>query len=674
MEGAFAAHRKIASLARELDGFADGGPMWEHVIRPLNEAANQEAVMNAAATAGMARIFDEHYRPAERAQFYRKTHLPALGPQTNASASLSKMARLMVALNAGNSTNKQRMRDGHGWNDGQVQAILDTLDERDWRFVQQVWDFIDSYWPAIKAKQERVYGIAPVKVEAEEILTRFGRFRGGYFPIKFEGQLVPSASSHQDAEIASLQKFAAYAQATTRRGHTQERVAGDVRTPVRLDFGVIFEHVGQVIHDLSHHETLIDVGRVLRDENVSSAIYEVAGPAVFQQFKNTLRDVAFGDVPARDDMERVLDHVRRGSTVVGLGWNLTTGLLQPLGLTQSIQRIGVKWVALGMTRWLQGAARMEGTVTWIHGKSAFMRLRGQTMQREINEIRNQVGLDTGRLTGWVDAALRKVSFDQVTRVGIADSYFFLIHRMQMVADVPTWLGAYEKAMADPANVTPEGQPDEERAVALADQAVLDSQGGGQIKDLASVQRGSAWLKLFTNFYSFFNTTYNLWMEAQRKARSRRTPLAMGRLAVDYLLLFAIPATLGSLLRDAMKGEDDEDKVLEHALTANVAYMLGTMVLLREFGGAVQGYAGYEGPAGSRAIASLSKVIKQVESAVVEQDPAKLTEASLRALNDAAGAFFHYPAGQVRRTYEGIVALAEGRTQNPFAVITGAPED
>ena len=36
--------------------------------------------------------------------------------------------------------------------------------------------------------------------------------------------------------------------------------------------------------------------------------------------------------------------------------------------------------------------------------------------------------------------------------------------------------------------------------------VLDVQRGGQLKDLAAVQRGGELQKLWTNFYSFFNTS------------------------------------------------------------------------------------------------------------------------------------------------------------------------
>ena len=260
-----------------------------------------------------------------------------------------------------------------------------------------------------------------------------------------------------------------------------------------------------------------------------------------------------------------------------------------------------------------------------------------------------------------------MSADKVTKQGIADSYFYLIGKMQMVADVPTWLGAYEKAMADPTNVLDDGTVDEARAVALADQAVIDSQGSGHIKDMASVQRGPAYLKLWTNFYSFFNVTYNQWMESQRKARTQRTPAAMGRLAVDYLLLFVVPATLGALLRDLLRGEDDEEVLVRNVITANLSYMLGTMLFMRELGGAVQGYAGYEGPAGARPVARLVTFTR----ALVQGDAT--TPAALRALWDAAGAVFHFPAAQLWRTATGIDALLAGRTSNPTALFLGAPD-
>jgi hypothetical protein len=673
----FASHRKIASLAREMDGFADGGPVWEYIIRPMNEAANEEAAMNAEATKRLYELF-ARYSPAERSALYRLEHRPALGAATDPRASMSKAGILVVALNWGNETNRQRMRDGHGWTDTQVQALLDTLDRRDWEFVQSTWDFIEEYWPAIKAKEERVNGVAPPKVEAVPVFTRFGEFRGGYYPIKFNGELSPSAATHQDVNFSSLQQFASHVAATTARNHTQRRAEGDVTDKaVRLDFGPLFLHVGQVIHDLTHHEMLIDVGRIMRNEDVAQAIYETHGEKVYQQFKNAMRDIAFGDVPARDGMERAINHLRQGATVVGLGWSLTTALLQPLGMTQSWKRIGAKWVGVGIGKWLSSSKQTEGTVKWIYARSTFMRLRGLTQQREINEIRNQIGVDTG--AGWINKALQPVP--PAARQAITDSFFRLIQIGQLTVDVPTWLGAYEKAMADPANVREDGTIDEARVVALADQAVLDSQGGGQIKDMASVQRGSAYLKLLTNFYSFFNTTFNLWSESVHEAQYRKwksdgQAMIVGRLMVDYLALFLIPATLGTVVRGLMKsGDDDDDEsFVKDIVGANLAYMAGTMVGLRELGGAVQGFTNYEGPAGNRAFASASKVLAASYKAAEAGDASKaLTPAALKAFVETGGAILHFPAAQSWRTLTGMAALMEGKTRNPGALVVGYQE-
>ena len=565
------------------------------------------------------------------------------------------MGRIMVALNWGNEGNRQRIRGGYGWNDVQVQAILDTLDARDWTFIQGTWNFIDRYWPEIEAKQKRVTGVAPAKVEAVVVKTKFGEFKGGYFPIKYDDRQSAQAGAHLDLEAGNLQKAAAYVKATTKRGHTEARAA-KVTMPVRLDFGVLFEHVSQVIHDLSHHEMLIDVGRVLGHRDVQKAIYETYGDVVYRQFKDGLRDVAFGVVPAVTAFEKGINHLRSGATIAGLGWNLTTAMLQPLGLTQSMVRIGPKWVGRGLWRWTRDAASLENSVRFITDRSEFMKLRGQTQQREINEIRNAVGVNTGKLSGWVDDVLKTTTLNTVSRQGVADSFFFLIQQMQRVADVPTWLGQYEKSM--------EAGESEARAIALADQAVLDAQGGGQVKDLAGVQRGGPLLKLWTNFYSFFNTTYNLTVESTRRTKFSK-PGQVGRLAVDYLLLYTIPASLGYMLRQALKPGDDDEGLGEGLIRENLGYMLGTILGLRELSGTVQGYFGYEGPAGARAFATAARLLKQVEQGEVDA-------AFWRALNDLAGILFHYPSGQTRRTIEGVAALAEGSTSNPGAVVVGAP--
>jgi hypothetical protein len=283
---------------------------------------------------------------------------------------------------------------------------------------------------------------------------------------------------------------------------------------------------------------------------------------------------------------------------------------------------------------------MENTAKWIHEKSSFMRLRFKTMNREIGEIRNSLSL-RGAVLG-----------------DLENSFFYLIAKMQAVADIPTWLGAYEKAIA-------ENPKDDARAVAIADQAVIDAQGSGHVKDLADVQRGGPLKKLWTSFYSYFSTTYNLTVRSVKRTDWKK-PASVGMLAADVFMLYVIPVAVGMALKEAVKGGgDDDDKDLPTRIANETAmYILGTMVGLREFGSAIQGFRGYQGPPGTRFFAEAGQLAKQVQQGEAD-------EAFWKAANKTAGILFHYPAGQVDRTVRGFRALQEGDA-GPGALLFGPP--
>lgn len=629
----FSSHRKLSSIVRQLDGFKDNGPFWRVFVRSMNEAGDQEAVMRADATESLSALFTPFLKNNKMTD---KVFVPELG------RSLSLETRLAVALNWGNDQNRQRILDGDKWSIVQGNGILSTLTAEQLNFVQDVWDLVDGYWSEIKAKEERVSGVAPDKVQpsAFEVTLADGttkQMRGGYYPIKYDPDRSSKAESNELAELTKQMMQGAFTRATTRRGHTQAR-AEKVNRPVRKDINVVFEHIGQVTHDLAWHEWLIDATRLLRAGGVDSAIRETMGPETLRELKKAVTDIALGETPAQSGFERGINHLRQGVTVVGMGWNLMTSLMQPLGLSQSIVRIGPKWVGKGLARWVGDAARMESTVNEVYAKSDFMRLRGQTMNREINEIRNKV--NGSKLSA------------------LEETYFYLIQKGQLIADLPTWLGQYEKSMATGV--------DDATAVAAADQAVRDSQGGGQVADLARIQRGGPLQKLFTNFYSYFNTTYNLNVERYRDTNFK-SPAEVGRFAVDMLMLNTVPVVLAVLMKEALvgSGEDDEDKLVKKLAAEQLNYLLGTMVGLREVGAAITGFNGYTGPAGTRFFSEIGKLAKQAEQG-------ELDKALLKSLNNAAGMLFHYPAGQVNRTVEGWMAVQEGKA-GPEALVVGPPK-
>ncbi|THF64312.1 hypothetical protein [Pseudothauera rhizosphaerae] len=647
--GFMAAHRKLASLVREMDGMQDGGALWEYLVRPMNEAGEREATMRAEAAQRLHDLAKPLLADGERMGGTGR-HFPSLG------RALNRGERIALALNWGNAGNRQRLLDGRGWTRAQVMPVLQTLTPAEWQFVQGVWDFFEGYRPQIAAKERRVAGKEPEWIEAEPFTVTPANgapiaLRGGYYPVKYDPAQSGEAAAHADAESAKQMMRAAYTAATTRRSFTKSRSERVVGRPLLLSFDGIYQGANEVIHDLAWHEWLIDANKLLR--RLDASMRQGFGAEKVTAIKKAIEDIARGDAPAQHMVERALNHLRTGATITGLGWNLTTALLQPLGFTNSMVRIGPAWVARGMREFYGSPSRMLEKAEEAQAKSEFLRNRARTMNREINDVQNRLEGDKGDI-----------------RLALEASYFILIQKLQAAVDYPTWYGAYEKAMADPANLREGGTADEVRAVAMADQAVIDAQGGGQIKDLAQVQRGSAAWKLFTNFYSYFSVTLNLAAERTRATNFRR-PHDVMRLAGDYLLLFTVPAVLGSLLRDALKGEDDEDELVQNMAAEQISFLMGLFVGVRELTGAAQALAGvgkpfgYSGPAGARFFGEMQKLSQQI-------DQGELDMALFKAANNTAGILFHYPAGQVNRTVEGAAAMLEGRTANPLSVVVGPP--
>jgi hypothetical protein len=644
LEGVWASHRKLSSLFRQMDG-RDDGPLYEYIGRTMNEQGAAEDVMVEKAAVELDRL----YAPVLKlrgglAGSRSKVFIPEI------NASLTRGGRLAVALNWGNDVNRQRLRDGDRWTDAQVAAILRTLTPTELEFVNGMWAYLDSYWPEVSAKEKRVTGVSPDKVEAQPfVLTAADGtevpMRGGYYPLKYDAERSDRTDQQDAQQIAKEMMQGVTTRATTRRGHTKQRVE-DVKRPVRKDLSVITQHITQVVHDLAWHEWLIDTNKLLRDDGVVEAIRSNYGPAVLKTIRDGVQGIATADVKPQTDIDKALLLLRSNVTRATMGASITTAFLQPFGLTQSVVRIGGKHVLRGVARWGGDAARMESTIGWIRGKSEFMRLRSKTFNRELREIQGRVGGKSKAMVA-VDGGL-----------------FWMMQKMQLVADVPTWVGQYEKTMAEgPKADTDDARAElEARAVADADRAVIEAQGGGSIKDLAEVQRKHPML---TQFYSYFSVTLNLTAE-RTAATDFKNPRAVAGWLGDMALLLAIPAILPALILATLRGGDDDDESMaEKVAKWQAGYLLGLVVGVRELSGALGGFD-YAGPPVGRIVGDIGKAGQQTAQGEVD-DAAVLAYARL------IGTAFGIPVTQIIRSYKGWKAWDEGEEgAGAQSVLLGPP--
>jgi hypothetical protein len=125
--------------------------------------------------------------------------------------------------------------------------------------------------------------------------------------------------------------------------------------------------------------------------------------------------------------------------------------------------------------------------------------------------------------------------------------------MDMAVALPTWMGAYRKAMDGEAQGIAAG--DELAATDYADSILRTTQSAGGAKDLARIQAGHPLLKNFTVFYSYFNALFNLFARRMQMTNIRR-PSDYPRFVASMVMLWFAPAILSEVL--AGRGPDDDE--------------------------------------------------------------------------------------------------------------------
>jgi len=333
-------------------------------------------------------------------------------------------------------------------------------------------------------------------------------------------------------------------------------------------------------------------------------------------------------------------NLARNVSFAGLAFNVLSAAKQVTGYSQSVAVIGSKWMGRGVAHTIKHPR--QSFIDAVD-KSDFMKKRATTRMRDLAEVNNTVQ-DQGKVREFLDKG----------------GYAMML-AMQSAVDLPTWWGGYEKAI--------DAGKDEIDAVAMADQAVIDSQGGGLQKDLSSFERTTGAFRLLTGFMSFMNTTLNV------NYRVLKSDQSIPAKAFDLVMVNAIPVALSMILSAALtpgdSGDDDPEKVAKKLAADGLGFMLGQFVGIREvqqIGYAAMGMpqGDYGGAVGLRMFGDLLRLAKQIGQG-------ELDVALRKTVVNAAGDWLRLPAAQINRSVTGIQALSEGKTQNPGAVLTGYQE-
>lgn len=553
-----AAILKVEQMVEWLDGGKIDGPWARFVFDLANDAQVKEYELHAQVTKRIQDLTEKQPKGwGDTLQDTFSVVLPGL------QSPVTRYTLISMALNTGNAGNYQRLRDGYGWSDTTINGALAKLSKEDWDYVQGIWDAVNSLWPDIKALEERTSGVAPPKVEARTVQTRFGDYAGGYFPLAYDPRLSGVGDKQAEATESVAQFMAnGYGRARTDKGYTKQRVE-TLKAPVRLDYEqVLTSHLGKVIKDISHREAIFSLNKLLKDDEIKQVMIDRLGEARYQEFTKWMQVLVSdradtlhsGNVFSRGVMQ-----FRTNMAIVTMGWKVTTMMAQFAGLGPSLDVVKPRFFTQALIDYNKSgpwAAHRETLEQFVYDRSGEMKFRTDNIDRDVRD------------------SLRKLRGDRSPLAAIQRSAFYLTAMADRQVTIPTWLGAYRQAQAEGLN--------EEDSIRAGDRAVRLSQGAAGAKDLASVQRDNELMKLLTMYYTPFSVLYARMRDVGATTRRVKD---MPRAVARMLALVIMPAVMGEIL--AGRGPEEEEDETWWAIRKMLLYPLASVPILKEGSGVIE---------------------------------------------------------------------------------------
>lgn len=569
------------SLLRDIDGDETAlGPAYNAIKRGIDKGVGRADARRQEAAKEIADLYTKNfgsYRQIKKLREDKKVY-PELGEQP-----LTRLGLVSMALNTGNEANFERLTNGDGkgtFNRAAVQKVLvNELTENEWQFVQDVWDYIDSYWAEIRDQERRYTGVTPKKVQPKLMIEGAPDFvKGGYYPIRYDSDISSSVDDMDRAKLATEGTVGVFGKAQTSAGHTKERTASTGR-PLRLDLGIIDNHVFNVIHDLELRGPVRDAARIVYSERFGEMLTRKGRGEDTRALKAWLEDVAAGDRAAAYGMERFFRWMRAGFTLSAIGFKVSTIMIQPLGLTQSLVQVGYGAMVRGYSQYMkQGPARMH---EFAASRSNIMQERIRTFDKDISQISQELASGSATQRG----------YKRFLNFYVPWAYAGMQHMQYWVVDLPTWVSSYEQALRN-------GETEAD-AITIADRDVRVAQGSGLMSDRGMIERGRVGVenkpaelaRLFTVLGSYMFGKFNL---AYRRVRGTdfNDPVALAKLTMDISVLFVVEAMLVYLLRNGWPDEDEDEPPMPLVAAREGFYtFLGTMPVFRDVASTLQGFGG-----------------------------------------------------------------------------------
>lgn len=484
-----------------------------------------------------------------------------------------KAELLAALLHTGNDSNLFKLLAGRKWGDVDEQTgavdpsrwnrFIDrmhrdnVITKTDWDFIQGVWDLNESIKPDAQKAHKEMYGHFFNEVTHKKFITPFGEYRGGYMPAVTDSFLVEDSRIRQEQD-ALLNNNNSFMFPTTGRGFTKSRVER-YSAPLLLDMNMVAGHFDKVLRFTYIEPTIKKVAKINNKKDYRAVLRQYdpyAGTNLINpwlQRSAQQRVVQPSQSATYQKFDGVAKFLRSSAGLQILGLNLSNAMQQLTGTIVASSKVNPKYLIKAI-----GNYTLEPSVTKreIMEMSPWMRTRLGEGSMKLTDDINQILFNPSKFEKVADYAKQN---------GLVLSEMF-----QHVVDITVWQGAYAEALD-------QGMT-KEQAILRADKEVRLTQGSANAEDISSIEEGTHWSRLFTQFYGYFNMQANLiGSETAKKVRTAGWKSALPTLLPFYLSSYLLPGLAAQAIAQMMSGQkwdsDDDGEIIDDLawMTLNSTY-------------------------------------------------------------------------------------------------------
>lgn len=568
--------RRVENWCITMDHGDTDGPFTRYIFRPVVNAAAAYRTKSVEMQGRLVEILER-----QRKQWDKVTDIEA--PELNYT--FQRKSELIGAiLHTGNRSNLEKLLiAGRGedarWADVTTfedgRTFVDTsrwdkfiarcyqqgiITKEDMDVVQAVWDLLEEIKPMTQNAFRDYYGYYFEEIPATPVVTPFGVYRGGYVPAAADIDRVAQGDKQLERDFFDSSTEFLDQMPVTRPGFTHSRT--NVTRPLSLNLGFLSSHVQKAVKFSMMAPTIKQVQRVIKNRDFVETINNINPQIIGEMLEPWLRRSATQSVTTPTDIfGRGLNRLRALAGVSLMAGNIANAIQQVTGFSVAMSQVGAKPLMMALARY---AMHPVQTYRDVKEASPFMKARLENFEYEYqNRIETLAQTDRpSTLKSFRDWTMRHA--------------YCLQTWMQILVDTPTWMAAFDKAVA-------EGRPDEQ-AIYYADSVVRRTQSSFDPESVARVETGSPLGRAVLVFYNYFNMQANLLGDSW--ARNVKTG-RYGQFVIDLALVMVVPAILSELIVQAFNGfdtGDDDDWDAYDAAKLVISPVVKNAVALVPYGG------------------------------------------------------------------------------------------